>query len=679
MSGNSHVRRSAMFRSAVFVVLLWGLKQRRRFGGLRRCFRESRSHPRISVKVTSPFGNTLHHQENATHGQFAFTTKEAGNYLACFSSDGHYEGAGELSVNIDWKTGIAAKDWESVARKEKIEGVELELRKLEGAVEAIHENLLYLKDREAELRTTSENTNARVAWFSIMSLGICISVSDALSMGKNEEQDLRQREQSIESGDSEGNPGRFWIVLSRFSNEFSFRCVFVLFLGLSVLLPGIFWLLPSRSVKSGFDAKEAIKLSAPAHAYFTLGKPVSELVRNIEKLEYDIFEEIGVPDTKVAILSMHQSGASNSTYVVFGVLPDPVTRPINNVSLSVLKSSLIELFLRHSNLTLTTTIFGRPSGFEILKFPGGITVTPLPSASIWQKSQILFNFTLNNSISEIDDKFVELMDQLKYGLKLRSYENLFVQLTNRNGSTTSSPIIVQASVMSDGFGSLLPQRLKQLAQTITGSPAKNLGLNNSVFGKVKSISLSSYLKDTLHPTPSTPSPAPSPGPSMSRHPTFSPTHSPGRAPAPKIPHLTAAPPGHVPIHSPGPGSGSYPTFPPLISPEPSSSATHLPPPCPYSHPAIPPRSSPRSHSSRTSNHPPLMSPRSKLSPDQPPLPSVSYSSRPGQGMDSTKGSVYAPHAQSPPAQSPLSIAADVLPKELWLSAFLGFLTFHLHL
>ncbi|KAJ4717057.1 Transmembrane emp24 domain-containing protein [Melia azedarach] len=133
--------------------------------------------PTISVKVTSPYGNNLHHKENVTYGQFAFTTHEAGNYLACFWVDGHNPAGGDVSVNIDWKTGIAAKDWESVARKEKIEGVELELRKLEGAVEAIHENLLYLKSKEAEMREVSEKTNARVAWFSIMSLGVCILVS----------------------------------------------------------------------------------------------------------------------------------------------------------------------------------------------------------------------------------------------------------------------------------------------------------------------------------------------------------------------------------------------------------------------------------------------------------------------------------------------------------------------
>lgn len=133
--------------------------------------------PTISAKVTSPYGNTVHHLENVTNGQFAFTTTEGGNYLACFWGGSQNSGAGDISINIDWKTGIAAKDWDSVARKEKIEGVELELRKLEGAVEAIHENLLYLKSREAEMRGVSERTNARVAWYSIVSLGVCILVS----------------------------------------------------------------------------------------------------------------------------------------------------------------------------------------------------------------------------------------------------------------------------------------------------------------------------------------------------------------------------------------------------------------------------------------------------------------------------------------------------------------------
>ncbi|GMI73356.1 hypothetical protein HRI_001004900 [Hibiscus trionum] len=490
-------------------------------------------------------------------------------------------------------------------------------------------------------------------------------------MGKNEDPDLQQREQSLESGNHPGFLcGRCWILFSSLSNELSFKCVFVLFLSFSVLLPGIFWILPFRSINYGFDAKQAIKLSATVHAYFKLQKPVSDLVQYIEKLEYDIFEEIGVPATKVAILSMHQSGASNSTGVVFGVLSDPINSPINPVSLSVLRSSLIELFLQQSNLTLTTSIFGQPSRFEILEFPSGITVIPVQPAFIWPITQILFNFTLNNSIAEIVDNFIQLKDQLKYGLHLRSYENLFVQLTNQKGSTISSPVIVQASVMSSDFGNLLPQRLKQLAQTITESPAKNLGLNNSVFGKVKSISLSSYLKGTLHVAPPIASPAPSPGPSISPYPTVSPTQSPASSPKSHHPqpcskYKGASPSGCSPLHSPGPRSGPYPSFPPLISPAPSTTA---PPPSPYSHPAIPPRS----HSRLIPHHPPAMSPRSQLSPDLPPVPSVSYRSRPGQDMDGAKGPVSAPLAQPPSSK-----AVSVVPKTLWLSGFVGALMFRL--
>lgn len=73
------------------------------------------------MQVTSPYGNNLHHSENVTHGQFAFTTTETGNYLACFWVDGKTQEGSTLSVSLDWRTGIAARDWESVAKKEKIE------------------------------------------------------------------------------------------------------------------------------------------------------------------------------------------------------------------------------------------------------------------------------------------------------------------------------------------------------------------------------------------------------------------------------------------------------------------------------------------------------------------------------------------------------------------------------
>lgn len=72
-------------------------------------------------QVTSPYGNNLYHQENVTHGQFAFTTTESGNYMACFWLDSKHQEGGETTLSLDWRTGIAGRDWDSIARIEKIE------------------------------------------------------------------------------------------------------------------------------------------------------------------------------------------------------------------------------------------------------------------------------------------------------------------------------------------------------------------------------------------------------------------------------------------------------------------------------------------------------------------------------------------------------------------------------
>uniref|UniRef100_A0A2P2J6G1 Uncharacterized protein MANES_10G129700 n=1 Tax=Rhizophora mucronata TaxID=61149 RepID=A0A2P2J6G1_RHIMU len=93
--------------------------------------------------------------------------------------------------------------------------------------------------------------------------------------------------------------------LSRISREFSWKCVFVFFLSLSLLLSALFWVIPVRTVKlDGFDAKDSIKLSATVQASFRLQKPVSHLIPHIESLEYDIYGEIGVPDSKVLLLPL---------------------------------------------------------------------------------------------------------------------------------------------------------------------------------------------------------------------------------------------------------------------------------------------------------------------------------------------------------------------------------------
>ncbi|CAJ1963630.1 unnamed protein product [Sphenostylis stenocarpa] len=412
-------------------------------------------------------------------------------------------------------------------------------------------------------------------------------------MGKNEQQHVQEEGQS--GGGSEAEAHHCSTLL----RPFSFKCLFLLLLSLSALVSALFWVLPRHTVTYSFDAKDEIKQSGQSHSpslsfstimvdisatvqtSFRLEKPVSQLIPYIEKLEYDIYGEIALPNTKVAILSMHQSITPNCTDVVFGVLSDPINGSINPVSLSVLRSTLIDLFLKQSNLSLTASIFGNASIFEILKFPGGLTVIPLQSAYIWSMVEVLFNFSLNNSIYEVVESFDYFMKDLKHGLDLNSDENVCLQITNENGSTIAPPIVVQVSVMQ-GFGNLLPQRLKQLAQTITGSADKNLGLDNSVFGRVKEVRLSTFLKKRLHASSPSPSPAPVPSPQLIDH------SEPSTSPHPSGPYSPISP---ATVEQP-------PCFDCEVStPAPSIVSEHPPDPCPFSgfvhHPISSPKSYPK--------------------------------------------------------------------------------------
>lgn len=55
-------------------------------------------------------------------------------------------------IQLDWKTGVAATDWDAIAKKEHLDGMATELRKLEQTVREIHEEMLYLRKREEQMR-----------------------------------------------------------------------------------------------------------------------------------------------------------------------------------------------------------------------------------------------------------------------------------------------------------------------------------------------------------------------------------------------------------------------------------------------------------------------------------------------------------------------------------------------
>lgn len=72
------------------------------------------------LQVSSSYGNNYHYSDLVGSGQFAFTAAEAGDYMACFWAPDHKPQA-TITVDFDWKTGVAAKDWSNVAKKGSID------------------------------------------------------------------------------------------------------------------------------------------------------------------------------------------------------------------------------------------------------------------------------------------------------------------------------------------------------------------------------------------------------------------------------------------------------------------------------------------------------------------------------------------------------------------------------
>ncbi|KAG5051460.1 hypothetical protein JHK87_003658 [Glycine soja] len=131
----------------------------------------------VSVRVTSRVGNNLYHQsEHVQSGHFAFVAVENGDYIACFWTTNH-EPQITITIDFDWRAGVAAKDWSNVAKKSHIDKMVLELQILQEVASSITEETIYLRKQEEELEMHDSTTNTCMFWLSLLSFFICMSVA----------------------------------------------------------------------------------------------------------------------------------------------------------------------------------------------------------------------------------------------------------------------------------------------------------------------------------------------------------------------------------------------------------------------------------------------------------------------------------------------------------------------
>ncbi|KAI5094498.1 transmembrane emp24 domain-containing protein 10 isoform 1 precursor, partial [Silurus meridionalis] len=127
---------------------------------------------KVNLKITDSTGHTLYSKEDAMKGKFAFTTEDYDMFEVCFESKSQMAlgRVPDQLVNLDMKHGVEAKNYEEIAKVEKLKPLEVELRRLEDLSESIVNDFAYMKKREEEMRDTNESTNMRVLYFSVFSM-----------------------------------------------------------------------------------------------------------------------------------------------------------------------------------------------------------------------------------------------------------------------------------------------------------------------------------------------------------------------------------------------------------------------------------------------------------------------------------------------------------------------------
>jgi p24 family protein delta-1 len=63
-----------------------------------------------------------------------------------------YQSAQHARLRVEWKTGAEAHDWESVAKKDNLNSIQTEMKKLTLTVHDIHLELQQIRRKEEQMR-----------------------------------------------------------------------------------------------------------------------------------------------------------------------------------------------------------------------------------------------------------------------------------------------------------------------------------------------------------------------------------------------------------------------------------------------------------------------------------------------------------------------------------------------
>lgn len=130
----------------------------------------------IDARFEDPQGQLVFERHGSAGAEFKFVSNGEGEYKLCFTAKDYHTAQG-TRIKMKWTTGAEAHDWQAVAKKDNLNVIQVEMRRLEQVVQTIHLELQNIRRKEERMRDINEATNNRVAWFNILAALICIGLA----------------------------------------------------------------------------------------------------------------------------------------------------------------------------------------------------------------------------------------------------------------------------------------------------------------------------------------------------------------------------------------------------------------------------------------------------------------------------------------------------------------------
>jgi len=127
----------------------------------------------IDVLLSGPDGKTIYSESKESEGEYMFNTESDGFYRFCFSNKMSTLTSKLISFNILDEEELISRP----VKPEDIDPLENAILQLSDGLHTIQAENKYMKLRERAHRNTSESTNSRVLWTSILEWAVLCGMS----------------------------------------------------------------------------------------------------------------------------------------------------------------------------------------------------------------------------------------------------------------------------------------------------------------------------------------------------------------------------------------------------------------------------------------------------------------------------------------------------------------------